>query len=312
MFDSVWEDIKREFQYGNTLTRLIIFNVAIFVLVNIAALMFLLFIGKEGPGYFESTILHPWLCASYEWKHILFKPWTIFTHMFLHYDLWHVVLNMLFLYWFGRILRDLAGNDRILAIYVLGALTGFVVYVLSGVLLADMGIIGKYALGASAGVMAVVLAPAALAPEYSMHLLLVGPVRLKYIALFWVLLDLVLMSKGNTGGHLAHLGGAFMGWFFVQQLRKGNDMSIPFNRIIEQIKGFGRRIKDFFQGRRRPKVVYRNPTGTRSRGNTKPDTNTSGAPNQEYIDSILEKIKRSGYKSLTQEEREALFRASDK
>ncbi len=310
MVSSVIEDIKRQFQYGNVVTRLIIVNVAVFIAVNLAGLIFFLIMGKGGNDYFISSVLHPWFCASYEWKHILFKPWTIFTYMFLHYDFWHIIFNMLFLFWFGRILRDLGGNHRIFAIYVLGGLAGFVVYVISGILMDGSGIIGQYALGASAGVMAVVLAAAALAPEYSMHLLLIGPVRLKYIALVLVLMDLLFLSRGNTGGHFAHLGGAFMGWFFVYQLReKGNDLSIPFNNFIEKITGFFGNIKDRLSGKRRPKVVYKNPTGKRAKGNAKSDHLTI-VPDQSEVDEILDKIKRNGYESLTPEELDTLACAS--
>ena len=306
MFDTVWKDIKREFRYGNVITRLIIFNLAVFVAVRIAALVFFMVLGPGGAGKFVSEVLHPWLCASYGWKHILLKPWTMFTYMFLHYDLWHIVWNMLFLYWFGRILRDFAGNDRIFAIYVLGGLMGWLVYVISGQFLPGVGL---YALGASAGVTAVALAAAALAPNYTMHLLFIGPVKLKYIALVLVLLDLILMTEGNTGGHLAHLGGAFMGWFFVYQLReKGNDLSIPFNNVIEKIVTLWERRKDIFSRKKKPRVVYKNTSGKRAKGNAKSDLHI--VPDQSEIDAILDKIKRSGYESLTKEELETLARAS--
>jgi len=213
---------------------------------------------------------------------------------------------MLFLYWFGRILRDFAGNDRIFAIYVLGGLAGWLVYVISGQFLPS---VGQYALGASAGVMAIVMSAAALAPNYSMHLLFIGPVKLKYIALVLIVLDLILMPKGNTGGHLAHLGGAFMGWFFVYQLReKGNDLSIPFNNIIEKITGLWARGKDIFSRKKKPRVVYKNTTGKRAKGNAKSDLRI--VPDQTEVDAILDKIKRSGYDSLTKEELDILARAS--
>jgi len=306
MFNSVIEDIKREFQYGNVLTRLIIFNLAIFVVVRIVALIFFLVLGPGGSDQFISQVLHPWLCASYAWQHILLKPWTMFSYMFLHFDLMHVAFNMLFLYWFGRILRDFAGNDRIFAIYIFGGLVGWLVYVISGQFMPG---IGQYALGASAGVTAVTLAAATLAPNYSMHLLFIGPVKLKYIAFALVLMDLILMPNGNTGGRLAHLGGAFMGWFFVYQLReKGNDLSIPFNNVVEKIVGFGGRIKDFFTGKRKPRVVYKNTTGKRTKGNSK--SNLHIVPDQTEIDAILDKIKRSGYDSLNKEELDILSRAS--
>lgn len=306
MFNSVLEDIKQEFRFGNVLTRLIIANLAVFVVVRIAALVFFLVLGPGGTEQFISKVLHPWLCASYGWKHILLKPWTMFTYMFLHFDVLHVAFNMLFLYWFGRILRDFAGNDRIFAIYVLGGLAGWLVYVISGQFMPG---IGQYALGASAGVTAIVLAAATLAPNYSMHLLFIGPVKLRYIAFFLVLMDLILMPNGNTGGRLAHLGGAFMGWFFVYQLNeKGNDLSIPFNNIIEKIMGLGGRVRDFFSRKKKPRVVYKNTTGKRAKGNAKSDLHI--VPDQTEIDAILDKIKRNGYDSLTKEELDTLSRAS--
>ncbi len=311
MFNSVWEDIKREFQYGNVLTRLIIFNVAVFIVIRLIALGFFLIPGSGGVSFFLEKIMEPWLCAHYTWKHILFKPWTVFSYMFLHYDLMHIVFNMLFLYWFGRILKDLNGNSRIFAIYVYGGLAGFAMYLLYCMLLLPPDASG-YMLGASAGVMAVVLAAAALAPDYSMHLLFVGPVKLKYIAFTLVLLDLILMTGGNTGGRFAHLGGAAMGWFFIYRLGEGQDLSVPFNNLINKLLAFWERIKDFFSGRKRPKVVYRNPNKNKAaKGNAKSD-NSIDTSDQELIDKILDKIKRSGYDSLTQEEREALFRASKK
>jgi len=308
MFDSVWEDIKGEFRHGNVVTRLIIVNLAVFVVVRLTALVFFFIYGKGGEAIFMDKVLNPWFCGSYEWQHILLKPWTLFTYMFLHYGLWHIVLNMLFLYWFGRILKDLVGQDRIFALYVYGALVGFTAFVIVANIFPHMFPV-PYILGASAGVIAILIAAATFAPDYSLHLLFIGPVKLKYIALVLILLYLIALPGDNTGGQIAHLGGAFMGWFFVYQLReKGNDLSIPFNNVIDKITGLWERRKDIFSRRKKPRVVYKNTTGKRAKGNAKSDLHV--VPDQSEIDAILDKIKRSGYDSLTKEELEILARAS--
>ncbi|MCB0585409.1 MAG: hypothetical protein KDD06_08810, partial [Phaeodactylibacter sp.] len=146
-----------------------------------------------------------------------------------------------------------------------------------------------------------------------------GDVKLKYIVAVLVFLDLILIPKGgNTGGHFAHLGGAAFGWFFIFQLRNGNDWAAPVNNVMDTIGNF---FKNLFSGNRgsRPKVVYRNPNRNRSRGNrgnqrgeASSDSNVNGKGHQERLDAILDKIKKSGYDSLTREEKEFLFNASKK
>ena len=165
------------------------------------------------------------------------------------------------------------------------------------------------------------VAAGAIAPDYIMRLLFIGDVKLKYIVGVLVFLDLILIPKGgNTGGHFAHLGGAAFGWFFVFQLRNGNDWSAPVNNVMDSISSF---FRSLFSGNRgsRPKVVYRNPnrTATRSRSRSSRQDNRGEAASdsnnkahQERLDAILDKIKKSGYESLSKEEKEFLFNASKK
>ena len=312
MLQSIWDDAKRELSQGNMITQLIIINVAVFVIINLVRLF--LFLGNGGavPELYN-TILH-FFCMSSDWKFFLTHPWGMVTSMFLHEGFWHLLWNMLFLYWFGRIVGDFIGDQRILPLYLLGGLTGAVVFVISANLL-PYGMGGRFALGASAGVMAIVVAAGTISPDYIMRLLLLGDVKLKYIVAVLVFLDLILIpSGGNTGGHFAHLGGAFFGWLFVAQLRNGNDFSEPVNNILDKIRDVYTRVISGKRSSRGPKVVYRNPSrkrSTTSRGQAASDTNNrNSSAYQEKLDAILDKIKDSGYESLTKEEKEFLFNAS--
>jgi membrane associated rhomboid family serine protease len=313
MLQSIWDDAKRELNRGNMITRLIIINVAVFVVINLVNLV--LFIGNGAtPSSLYQDILH-FFCMSSDWKFFLTHPWGLFTSMFLHEGFWHLLWNMLFLYWFGRIVGDFIGDQRILPLYLLGGIAGAVLFFISANLL-PYGAGGRFALGASAGVMAIVVAAGTISPDYVMRLLLLGDVKLKYIVAVLVFLDLILIPQGgNTGGHFAHLGGAFFGWLFVAQLRNGNDFSEPVNNVLDSIRNFFIRLFSGERKRKRPKVVYRNPNRPKrsGRGNAASDSGSKeGGAYQEKLDAILEKIKKSGYDSLTSEEKEFLFNASKK
>ncbi|NBC07133.1 MAG: rhomboid family intramembrane serine protease [Bacteroidetes bacterium] len=314
MLQSIWDDVRRELDKGNMITRLIIINIAVFVAINLVNLI--LFIANGGtPSPLYQKILH-FFCMSSDWTFFLTHPWGLFTSMFLHEGFFHILWNMLFLYWFGRIVGDFIGDQRILPLYLLGGVAGGVLFFISANLL-PYGAGGSFALGASAGVMAIVVAAGTISPDYIMRLLFIGDVKLKYIVAVLVFLDLILIPQGgNTGGHFAHLGGALFGYIFVAQLRSGNDMSRPVNNVLDSIRGFFERLFSGQGPRKRPKVVYRNPSKKRSRRSTKgsaaSDSPSKDSVNQEKVDAILDKIKQSGYDSLTAEEKEFLFNASKK
>ena len=315
MFESIWADVKQQFKMGNMVTRLVILNVAVFVFVNVVKLLILIFNGWDKSSTAFQDFLH-FFCMSSDIWFVLTHPWVIFTHMFLHEGFLHILFNMLFLYWFGRIVGGFIGDRKILPLYLMGGLVGMVVYFVSFNLLGYSDATTGYALGASAAVMAVVVAAGAIAPDYIMRLLFLGDVKLKYIAAALLFLDLIGIGNNyNTGGHFAHLGGAFFGWFFIGQLKQGNDLSIPVNNILDKVFAFFNGL--FGKSSRRPKVIYRDPnlkkksrSDKRSSGNRSSDDN--GASHQEKLDSILDKIKQSGYESLSAEEKEFLFNASKK
>ena len=304
MFDSIWQDIKSEFRIGNMITRLIIINVFVFVFVNLVKLFITLGSGFKPPDGtqtpFEKFI--SWFALSSDWVYDLTHPWVWFTSMFLHVGFLHILFNMLFLYWFGRIVGDLIGDKKILPLYILGGLTGAFVFV--G--LSQAFDIGNPAYGASAGVMAIVVASGLLAPDFIIRLLFLGEVKLKYIVMVILFLDLMgIGSMSNTGGHFAHLGGALMGWFFIYNLKNGTDLGEPINKMNDSVTGFFRKQK--------MTVAYKNENKARSRRNQKPHAVSDDDQSyEEQLDAILDKIKQKGRSSLTREEEAFLEKASNK
>jgi membrane associated rhomboid family serine protease len=313
MFQSIWDDVKREFQHGNMVTRLIIANIAFFLLINIGKLILKIPFGAETVRF--TTLLH-FFCFSSDWKFLLTHPWTIITSMFLHEDFSHIFWNMVTFYWFGRIVGDLLGNHRILPIYILGGLVGSLVFfVVSNLHLVGLGYQGEFALGASAAVMAMMACAVTIAPDYIFNVLFVGPVKLKYIALVMIFLDLVgIADRENTGGHLAHLGGVAFGFIYATQLQRGND-------IGKFLTSFITTFQNFFRPKPKSRMTFeRGERAYAERGQKQSKTNKKGentegssaTDTQARVDEILDKIKQNSYDSLTKEEKEFLFNASKK
>ena len=312
MFQSIWEDVKREFSQGNMVTRIIIINIMVFIAINLVWIVFRITNEWQDSPTFD-TIQHFFMISS-DWKHNLTHPWVLITTMFFHTGFWHILWNMLLMYWFGRIVGDFVGNHRVLPIYLIAGLAGNIVYFITANLLPIGGGGISYALGASGAVMGIIVASGMISPNYGFHLILLGEVKLKYIVATLVFLDLIgIAGIDNTGGHFAHLGGALFGGIFVWQLRQGSDWSVPVNNLLESIENFFRGL-----GRGRNKselrVDYRNPqrpkTPRSRKGNSVTDDHNLS--HQERLDAILDKIKKSGYNSLDEEEKEFLFKASKK
>lgn len=304
MFQPILDDIKRTFQSGHMVSKLIIINVAVFLFVLIIGI----FLKGTSPETYQWLFNN--LAISSEGITVLLKPWTVITHMFFHEGLWHLVWNMLLLYWFGQIVGDFIGDNRILPLYIMGGIAGISLYFLT----AKLGWLGSStALGASGAVMAIISAAAFISPNYEMRLLIIGNVTLKYIVAFLIVWDLVgISAMDNTGGHIAHIGGMVFGGLFVYLLRQGTDLADGFN-------GFFGMISDLFsrdqgvQERRSPlsvshkAKVTKQANSKRMKGNSVSD---EVLPYQEQLDRILDKIKESGYDNLTGEEKEFLFQAS--
>ena len=309
MFSSIWNDIKREFQFGNMITRIVIVNVIIFLVVNVIKIgLYITHVGFTPPIF--DQMLH-FFCVGKSWEHNLYHPWVFFTNMFLHVEFFHILWNMLYLYWFGRIVGDLIGNHRILPVYILGGLAGGLIYFLSANYFHNLG---DFALGASAAVMAIVVTSGVIAPDYVLRFMFIGDVKLKYVVAVLLLLDLIgIATTINSGGHLAHLGGAAMGYIFATQLRKGQDLGLPINRIVDIITNWKKIFEPNKNNPKRPKphMAYKNKEATNSKEEQPSNAfNANDSNNQVHLDYILDKIKQSGYDSLNQEEKEFLFKMS--
>lgn len=306
MFESIWSDIKQQFSYGNALTKIILVNIGVFVFVNLVRIILMIVDGSAPPPSYEPFI-HFFTISSNGW-HNLTHPWVFITHMFLHEGFWHIFWNMLLLYWFGRIVGDLLGDWRVLPIYLLSGLAGGLTYFIVANI-PTFWVFGSYALGASAAVMGTLAVAGMMAPDYILHLILIGPVRLKWVVLVLIFLDVVALSWGsNSGGSIAHLGGAAMGFFIAAQLQRGNDLTRPVANWLSQLDAW---LKSLRSGRRKPKVVFRNEKKS-SASRPGPARRHKTEDDQARLDAILDKIKEQGYESLTKEEKEFLFNASKK
>ena len=289
----IWDNIRKTFHTGSSLTKLIYINVGVFLLLTITAIIGFLISNPVIPAITLKLFSVP---ASF--KALLVKPWTLLTYMFTHKDIWHILFNMLWLYWFGRIFLEYLDQRKLVAIYLLGGLCGAIVYILSfNIFPAFKGIVDEsVAIGASASVMAVVIAIAAYVPDYTVNLFLLGRVKIKYMALGIFILTSVMDFSVNSGGKLAHMGGALFGYLYVVNLRRGHDIGKGFNRIIDF-------FVTLFKPRKKLKVKYKKPA-------TDYEYNERKAEHQARINLILEKISKGGYDSLTKEEKEILFKES--
>jgi membrane associated rhomboid family serine protease len=291
----IWDNIKNTFRHGTSLTRLIYINIAIFLILSLAAIAgFLL----DNPDIASKTFLLFAIPSSL--KALLLKPWTLITYMFTHKDFWHILFNMLWLYWFGRIFLEYLDQRKLVAVYLLGGLSGALVYVLSfNVFPAFAGVLNEsVAIGASASVMAVVIAIAAYVPNYTIQLLLLGKIKIKYMALAIFVLTSFMDFSVNSGGKLAHIGGALFGYLYTINLRHGHDIGKGLNRLIDF-------FVTMFKPRSKLKVTYKKPVSDY-------DYNKMKAEHQTRINAILDKIAKGGYDSLTKEEKDLLFKESQK
>ena len=289
-------DLKQRFQNGSISLQLIYINIGIYLLLTLTTVFLRLFNIQGGMP------IH-WLEMPSDIMQLLMQPWSLVTYAFLHTDIFHLLFNMLWLYWFGQLFLFNYSSKHLRGLYILGAIAGGFLYLLAyNVFPYFQNMVNhSWLLGASASVLAIVLATAVSMPDYKLNLLLFGQVRLKYMALFVVLSDLLFITSGNAGGHIAHLGGALAGWWFAAGLRKGRDVTKWINAVIDWL-GNGWKMKKTSQ---KPKMKVHN--GGRA-GDY--EYNARKKEQNEEIDHILDKLKKSGYQSLTTEEKKRLFDAS--
>jgi membrane associated rhomboid family serine protease len=285
----IWADIKQTFKHGSALTRLIYINLGVFLLIKLLGVIFYL----AGQPFY----LMEWLSVPSNPEMLLKRFWTPVTYMFLHAGFLHLLFNILGLYWFGKLFLYHFEGDKLLSVYLLGGLSGALLYLLAFNIFPAFASVNAILLGASASVFSILVAIAVYDPQREIHLFFIGRIPLKYIAAFYVVLSIIGISASNPGGNLAHLGGAAWGWFYIAQLRKGKDWGSGLVTFIDK-------IGDWFKPKERMKVTFKQQAPPRDDYEYNRQQNVQ----QEEINRILDKIAESGYESLTKKEKEILFK----
>ncbi len=289
---SIIDEVKESFRKGNTLHKLIYLNLGLFLTVQIVRIVLFL---SNSYDLFDGFL--DYLAVPANLEILGRRPWTLITYMFLHVDFIHILMNLLWLYWFGTMFIRELGVKKLLSTYILGGLSGGLLYVIFYNIFPvfEQAREGSIALGASASVMAVVVATATYQPERRMHLVLIGPVKIIYIALVMFIFTSMVDFSVNTGGKIAHIGGAIMGFMFARYYKQGKDISKGFDRMMDRIATW------FKPGKEKLKVTYK-------RSSDDIEYNNQKAEEQKEIDKILDKISKSGYDSLSAKEKELLFK----
>ncbi len=313
MYGGFWYQLRNAFnQRDNSLYKLIAINVIVFFVVLVVRVF--LTIGGLGEVYKSGL---SWLMIPASLPKLAFQPWSVFSYMFLHEGVFHILFNMLFLYWFGLLIHQFLGSRKLVNLYILGGLFGALFYLLIYNLAPYFSgsVDSSMMLGASAGVFAIVVGAATLSPNTTFFLIILGPVKIVYIAAFYVILSFANSIGANAGGEIAHLGGALLGYLYITQLRKGRDLGVPVQKV-------GIFFEDLFSRKSKVKVSYRKAktsTGPSFGGfQSKSSAAASSIPSkgeiitQEEIDRILDKIADRGYEALSKEEKRKLFEFSKK
>lgn len=301
------ERIKIFFTKREALSRIILINVVVWLVIVLIKNLAFLFSSPElgTSGLYRQHLveyLSSILALPANIDVFLTKPWTLISYMFLHFDFFHILFNMLWLYWFGIIFVQYLSQRQLFATYIFGGIMGGLIYILAFNVFPVFDVIksSALALGASASVIAIVVAISFYVPNYTINLFLFGQVKIKYLAIITIVMDLLMINAGNAGGHIAHLGGALWGFIYIKMLPHYDPskiFSIFFDNSIQKIKD--RRKKKF-------KVKYGAPHVSDE------EYNLLKKEKQQRIDKILDKISQSGYNSLTKEEKELLFSNSNK
>jgi membrane associated rhomboid family serine protease len=280
--------LKYQFARLNIAEKLIAFNVVIFLVDQILLALARISISN-------------WFQLPKDFFDFVYQPWSIVTYSFFHGDIRHIIMNMLILYFSGRIFLNLFSNERFIAVYFLGVIFGGLLFLMSYNLLPSLMVSNTPGLiGASAGVTAILIFVCSYIPNREIRIFSFN-IKLWYIGAALVLKDLILLPYGdNTGGRLAHLGGAVLGYLYARQLLKGNDIGAGFTKLLDSIANLFMRKE-----KKSPlKTVYKNKaTGSKSKAAYDKQAR------QRKIDDILDKISKSGYESLSKTEKDFLFKA---
>lgn len=292
--------IKQFLNDIDIIKKLIFINVVIFIILNIVTIFQGLF------GLSHICNLEENIALSSKWSH-LSKFWTPLTYMFVQKDFLHLLLNMIILFFYGRLFLTFFRPQQLLALYILGGLAGALFFLISYSIFPYFAT--KYPsllIGSSASLMAIIFGVSIYRPNLEVKLFGVFDIKLIYLALILFILDFLNILSTNGGGHIAHIGGAFIGYLFASFYIKGKDITYLLQVLFDYIKKIG---QIFFYKQRK------HNSKTKRKGNHKSKdsyrTNFHKKMNEEEIDIILDKIKSSGYASLTREEKKKLFDAGN-
>jgi membrane associated rhomboid family serine protease len=296
------EDFKNAWgKPNNAVVQIILINVIVFISARVLKVFFDLSSATDTFFYLFQKLELPAEIST-----VLIQPWTLVTYFFTHFDFFHVLFNMLFLFWFGRIIQESLNSKRVIALYVLGGLAGGILYIFiyNFIPFYQDKVAESFMLGASAGVYALVVGAAVFMPNYTFFLIFLGPVKIKYIAIFYVFMSFIQTTGANAGGEIAHMGGALVGWMYITQLNKGTDLG-------GWVISFMNFIKSLFKPQPKIKVTHRGGNRQPSQKASSNKSTFSETPQAE-IDTILDKISEKGYESLSKDEKQKLFNASKK
>ena len=291
--NSMYKKIKKKFGEASILNKLIYINVTIFILFSLFDVISFLF--NSNINIFVNKFELPSNTDIF-----IQQPWSIISYMFFHSSILHLLFNMIWLHFGGKILINYINGKQFLSTYLIGGICEayYSYYPIILSLAFNSIYLSAFALGSSASVFAIMIAAATYNPNLYIQLPLLGRIKLKHIAIFMITLDIISIPKGNAGGHIAHIGGALFGYFYIYQLKKGQDYSILMSKLIDI-------ITNTFKTRSKFKTVHK-------RAKSDYEFNAEKADQQKEINKILEKISKSGYESLNQKEKDTLFSASKK
>ncbi|GHT71777.1 rhomboid family intramembrane serine protease [Bacteroidia bacterium] len=291
---TIINSIEKIFRQKSVLSNLIAINIVVFLVLKIIGVFCTLF--HSSPDYFYSFFELP-----SDLDRLLLRIWALLTYMFVHFDFWHILFNLLWLYWFGKIFLLFFSSRQMGGIYVLGGLVGGILFVLSYNFFPLFISISRssYLIGASASVMAIVFAAAFYKKDFEIGLLFLGNIKIIYVALISLIIDLLSMTSLNAGGHIAHIGGAITGILFAECIKDRTDITSWINKLIDFFVNLFKKKPD------QMRVKYK-------RFESDYEYNAKKNASNEEIDHILDKIKKSGYGSLSAEEKKKLFDAGNK
>lgn len=289
--NTIWNDIKSNYKSGTSFTRILYINLGFFILYKILFVFSFLFDTGE-----IDVFIKDYLALSSNSVLLLKKPWTFISYMFVHQSFFHLLFNMVWFHLGSKLFLQYFNGKQLISTYILGGISGGLLFITAfnvfPVFSSD--VLNSSVVGASASVIAVFIAISTYSPNYRISIPFIGNIPLKYIAITLIVLDFLSISPDNPGGHIAHIGGVIFGYIYVSLLKRGIDISVNFYNFINFFSQKKKHKKSKKVNTRKSDDIFR----------------SEKAEKQKHINSILEKISKSGYESLTKEEKELLFKES--